>query len=47
MVFRYYEDMTVAQIAKTVGTSETNVKTRLSRGREMLKEKLEGVEVDV
>lgn len=43
----YYEDMTVTQIAKAVGTSETNIKTRLSRGREMLKEKLEGVEFDV
>lgn len=43
----YYEDRSVAQIAKAVGTSETNVKTRLSRGREMLKEKLEGVEFDV
>ena len=43
----YYEDLSVAQIAKTVGTSETNIKTRLSRGRELLKEKLEGVEFDV
>ena len=43
----YYEDMSVAQIAKTVKTSETNIKTRLSRGRDMLKEKLKGVEFDV
>ena len=43
----YSEDMSVAQIAKTVKTSETNIKTRLSRGRDMLKEKLKGVEFDV
>ena len=43
----YYEDMSVAQVAKAVGTTETNVKTRLSRGRDMLRELLEGVEFDV
>ena len=43
----YYEDMSVAQIAKAVKTTETNVKTRLSRGRDMLKEKLKGVAFDV
>ena len=43
----YYEDMTAAQIAGAVGTTETNVKTRLSRGRDMLREKLEGADLDV
>lgn len=43
----YYEDMTAAQIAKAVGTTETNVKTRLSRGRDMLREKLKGADFDV
>ncbi len=43
----YYEDMSVAGIAKAVGTTETNVKSRLSRGRDMLREKLKGVEFDV
>ena len=42
----YYEDMSVAQIAKSVGTTETNVKTRLSRGREMLRGLLKGAETD-
>ena len=42
----YYEDMSVAQIAGSLGTTETNVKTRLSRGRDMLKEKLKGAEFD-
>ena len=43
----YYEDLSVSQIAKAVGATESNIKTRLSRGREMLKEKLEGVGFDV
>ena len=43
----YYEDMSVSAVAKALGTTETNVRTRLSRGRDMLKEKLKGVEFDV
>ena len=42
----YYEDLSVAAIAKAVGATESNIKARLSRGRDMLKEKLEGVEFD-
>ena len=37
----YYEDLSVAQIAKYLGQKETTVKSQLHRGREMLKEKLE------
>ena len=43
----YYEDMDVAHIAKAVGTTETHVNSRLSRGRDMLRELLKGVEFDV
>lgn len=43
----YYEDLSVAQIAKATGSTESAVKARLSRGRAMLKELLEGVEFDV
>ncbi|MBR5090254.1 MAG: sigma-70 family RNA polymerase sigma factor [Ruminiclostridium sp.] len=43
----YYEDMSVSQIAKSVGITDSNVKARLSRGRDMLREKLKGVEFDV
>lgn len=43
----YYEDLSVAQIASATGSTESNVKARLSRGRAMLKELLEGVEFDV
>ena len=42
-----YEDMSVTGIARSVGISESNVKTRLSRGREMLRDKLEGGFIDV
>ncbi len=37
----YYEDMSVKNIAKTLGEKETTVKSQLHRGREMLKTMLE------
>ena len=37
----YYEDMPVKEIADILEISEGNVKTRLNRGRSMLKEVLE------
>lgn len=36
----YYEELTTAQIARTLGLRQSAVTTRLSRGRSMLKEKL-------
>ena len=36
----YYEDYAVSEIADILKLSESNVKTRLSRGRAMLKEVL-------
>lgn len=36
----YYEDYAVREIADILKLSESNVKTRLSRGRAMLKKKL-------
>ena len=42
----YYEDLSVAQIAKATGAGESAVKSQLSRGRAMLRELLEGVEFD-
>lgn len=38
----YYEDYSVREIAEVLRISENNVKVRLSRGRSLLKEKLEG-----
>lgn len=37
----YYEDYTVHEIADILKLSEGNVKVRLSRGRSLLKEKLQ------
>lgn len=36
----YYEDYAVREIAKILGLSESNVKARLTRGREMLRKAL-------
>lgn len=41
----YYEDLSVASIAKAVGIGESAVKSRLSRARAMLREAL-GEEID-
>lgn len=38
----YYEDYSVSEIAKILKLSQSNVKTRLMRGRAMLKELLKG-----
>lgn len=38
----YYEDMSIEQIAKTLNSKESTVKSQLHRAREMLKEKLKG-----
>ncbi len=37
----YYEDYTIHEIADILRITESNVKVRLSRGRGMLKEKLQ------
>ena len=39
----YYEDYHVAEIAKILALTETNVKVRLSRGRQLLKKALQEV----
>lgn len=38
----YYEDFSVAEISKALGIKQTTVKSQLSRGRDMLREKLKG-----
>ena len=43
----YYDDLSVAEIAKILGISESNVKTRLSRARNMLKNDILEVEAYV
>ena len=39
----YYEDYTVAEIGKILGLTQSNVKARLSRGRQLLKKELQEV----
>ena len=43
----YYDDLSVAEIAKILGLSESNVKTRLSRARNMMKNEILEVEAYV
>jgi len=38
----YYEDMSIEEIAKALGSNGSTVKSQLSRGRKMLREMLEG-----
>ena len=38
----YYEDMSVKEIADTLGMKQSTIKSHLYRGREMLKTKLKG-----
>ena len=39
----YYEDYSVAEIGEILGLTESNVKVRLSRGRQLLKKNLQEV----
>lgn len=43
----YFEDMPVAEIAKLLSIPDSTVKTRLRRGRKLLKPKLEHIEWEV
>ena len=38
----YYEDYSVREIAELLKTKESTVKSQLSRGRDMLRDKLKG-----
>ncbi len=38
----YYEDMSIDEIAKALRSNSSTIKSQLSRGRKMLREKLEG-----
>lgn len=42
----YYEELSIKEISSILKTSETNVKSRLFRAREMLRKKLEGAEYE-
>lgn len=38
----YYEDMSIEEISKALGSNQSTIKSQLSRGRKMLKNILEG-----
>ncbi|QTD43428.1 sigma-70 family RNA polymerase sigma factor [Sporosarcina sp. Te-1] len=43
LVHFYFNEMTIAEIANTVSIPESTVKTRLTRGRELLRNELSGI----
>ncbi|MGL4992409.1 MAG: sigma-70 family RNA polymerase sigma factor [Paraclostridium sp.] len=43
----YYEDLKTSEIAKLLELNENTVRSQLSRGRELLKKEMKGVELDV
>jgi RNA polymerase sigma-70 factor (ECF subfamily) len=46
IILYYFEELSIREIADALKLSEGAVKTRLSRGRDQLKNKLSGVETD-
>jgi RNA polymerase sigma-70 factor (ECF subfamily) len=46
IILYYFEELSIREIADALKLSEGAVKTRLSRGRDQLKNKLKGVETD-
>ena len=42
VVFRYFEDMTLEEIARTMGISKGTVKSRLNRAKRMIRRKIGG-----
>ncbi|MEC1179583.1 sigma factor-like helix-turn-helix DNA-binding protein [Metasolibacillus meyeri] len=44
MTYYYFEEFTTKEIAALLAMPESTVKSRLKRGKELLKEKLNGVD---
>lgn len=47
LIFFYFEEWTIVQIASFLSIPQSTVKTRLRRGKELLRPKLEGIEWEV
>ena len=47
LVYYYFEEMTIPSIAQLLQIPQSTVKTRLVRGRELLKTELQGIEWEV
>ncbi len=46
-MYYYFEEMPIKEIARLLNITESTVKTRLTRGKELLKNKLVEVEWEV
>lgn len=47
LIYFYFEEWTIAEIAAFLSIPQSTVKTRLRRGKELLRPKLEGIEWEV
>ena len=47
LIYYYFNEMNIPEIARFLSIPESTVKTRISRGRELLKNKLKGIEWEV
>lgn len=47
LIYYYFNEMTISDIASILSTPESTIKTRLRRGKELLKNKLKDVEWEV
>ena len=47
LIYFYFHEMPISEVAKILSIPESTVKTRLRRGKELLKNKLKGIEWEV
>lgn len=47
LLYFYFNDMTISEVATILSIPESTVKTRLRRGKELLRDKLKGIEWEV
>ena len=47
LIYYYFNDMKISEVASILSTSESTIKTRLGRGKELLKKKLKDIEWEV
>ncbi|WP_339252545.1 sigma-70 family RNA polymerase sigma factor [Sporosarcina sp. FSL W8-0480] len=47
LIYFYFHEMTIVAIANLLSIPESTVKTRLRRGRELLRNQLKGIEWEV
>lgn len=47
LIYHYFKEMTIKEIANILSTPESTIKTRLRRGKELLRNKLKNIEWEV